>query len=428
MMGADPSRQFILPTNVLWKGFSLVRATLRDMSPRSRFRALAFALVFLLLTAGAGIVGAGTVNADDPVAESDTETTMTVKIQNDGDARWTVSTAFSLETQNQTAAFRDLATAFENRDGSVLGLEAFERAAGLASETTDRDMAITDVERNTRLEDSVQNRTGTLRLVFTWEHFARLDGNRIHVDDVIVTDQGLWLSGLDADQTLVVEPPDGYGVVNATVPAQNGELRWAGPVRFDRTSLQATFIGDANGDGDDPGGGNDNNGSTGGPDEPPGSSGNGDSTSSTWLVASGAVLLLAFVLAVFFLGRRGRIAFPQPTTDDSDGDVATEKRADDQPGSDATDRGSGTGGSSANPGIDEELLSDEERVRRLLEANGGRMKQANIVKETDWSNAKVSQLLSSMDEDDEIEKLRLGRENLISFPDEDITDIKDENE
>ncbi|MEF8937751.1 MAG: hypothetical protein V5A32_07330, partial [Halovenus sp.] len=76
----------------------------------------------------------------------------------------------------------------------------------------------------------------------------------------------------------------------------------------------------------------------------------------------------------------------------------------------------------SNEGIDEELLSDEERVERLLSKNGGRMKQANIVKETDWSNAKVSQLLSSMEEEDRIDKLRIGRENLISFPDEDITE------
>ena len=74
---------------------------------------------------------------------------------------------------------------------------------------------------------------------------------------------------------------------------------------------------------------------------------------------------------------------------------------------------------------DPELLSDEERVLRLLDDNGGRMKQANIVKETGWSNAKVSQLLSSMDEDDRIDKLRIGRENLISFPDEDVTEIED---
>jgi hypothetical protein len=72
---------------------------------------------------------------------------------------------------------------------------------------------------------------------------------------------------------------------------------------------------------------------------------------------------------------------------------------------------------------DPELLSDEERVERLLERNGGRMKQANIVSETGWSNAKVSQLLSAMDEAGRVNKLRIGRENLISLPDEDITEF-----
>ncbi|MFB6353760.1 MAG: helix-turn-helix transcriptional regulator, partial [Halobacteriales archaeon] len=65
-----------------------------------------------------------------------------------------------------------------------------------------------------------------------------------------------------------------------------------------------------------------------------------------------------------------------------------------------------------------ELLSDEERVLRLLRERGGRMKQVDIVEETDWSNAKVSQLLSSMAEAGDVEKLRIGRENLISLPDE----------
>jgi len=73
--------------------------------------------------------------------------------------------------------------------------------------------------------------------------------------------------------------------------------------------------------------------------------------------------------------------------------------------------------------VDPELLSDEERVNRLLRQNGGRMKQGTIVDETGWSNAKVSQLLSKMDDDEEIEKLRIGRENLITLPDVDLTEI-----
>ena len=64
------------------------------------------------------------------------------------------------------------------------------------------------------------------------------------------------------------------------------------------------------------------------------------------------------------------------------------------------------------------LLSDEERVEHLVERNGGRMRQADIVNKTGWSDAKVSQLLSAMADEGRVEKLRLGRENLISLPEE----------
>jgi uncharacterized membrane protein len=46
------------------------------------------------------------------------------------------------------------------------------------------------------------------------------------------------------------------------------------------------------------------------------------------------------------------------------------------------------------------------------------MKQVDIVEATDWSNAKVSQLLTEMAEDGQVDKLRIGRENLISLPGE----------
>ena len=72
--------------------------------------------------------------------------------------------------------------------------------------------------------------------------------------------------------------------------------------------------------------------------------------------------------------------------------------------------------------VDLSLLSDEERVERLLAQNDGRMKQATIVDEMGWSDAKVSQLLSAMADEGRINKLRLGRENLISLPDDDSDD------
>ena len=43
------------------------------------------------------------------------------------------------------------------------------------------------------------------------------------------------------------------------------------------------------------------------------------------------------------------------------------------------------------------------------------MKQAKIVDETGWSKSKVSMLLSEMEDDGDISKLRMGRENIISL-------------
>jgi uncharacterized membrane protein len=51
----------------------------------------------------------------------------------------------------------------------------------------------------------------------------------------------------------------------------------------------------------------------------------------------------------------------------------------------------------------------------LLEENGGRMRQVAIVEETEWSKSKVSMLLSDMEEEGDISKLRVGRENIISL-------------
>ena len=64
---------------------------------------------------------------------------------------------------------------------------------------------------------------------------------------------------------------------------------------------------------------------------------------------------------------------------------------------------------------DDLLLTDEDRIYNLVREHGGRMKQATIVEETEWSKSKVSRLLSRMDEQGDINKLRVGRGNVIYF-------------
>lgn len=60
--------------------------------------------------------------------------------------------------------------------------------------------------------------------------------------------------------------------------------------------------------------------------------------------------------------------------------------------------------------------TDRERVLALLEENNGKLRQSKIVEETDWSKAKVSRLLARLDDNGDITKIRLGRENVICLP------------
>ena len=89
----------------------------------------------------------------------------------------------------------------------------------------------------------------------------------------------------------------------------------------------------------------------------------------------------------------------------------------------------GDDGSTPAPAVsDAEMLSDEQRVKNLLEDHGGRMRQVQIVDETDWSKSKVSMLLSDMEEDGELSRLRVGRENVVSLPGHEPDVVRDDRD
>ena len=69
--------------------------------------------------------------------------------------------------------------------------------------------------------------------------------------------------------------------------------------------------------------------------------------------------------------------------------------------------------------IENEDLANDERVLRLLDEHGGRVKQSEIVSEYKWSKATVSRTLSAMEENGDIVKIDIGQTNLITRPDDD---------
>lgn len=69
---------------------------------------------------------------------------------------------------------------------------------------------------------------------------------------------------------------------------------------------------------------------------------------------------------------------------------------------------------SENP--DPSVLTKEERIIQLLNEQGGRMRQSNIVEEGDWSKSTVSRIISEMESDGDLIKIDVGQENLITLP------------
>jgi uncharacterized membrane protein len=108
------------------------------------------------------------------------------------------------------------------------------------------------------------------------------------------------------------------------------------------------------------------------------------------------------VAGLVVLGLGGALVWYLRETEGVDSEPASESAVD------AADTGR-----EQSPASDEQ--SDEQRVLELLRENNGRIKQARIVERTDWSKSKVSLLLSEMESNDQISKLRVGRENLISL-------------
>ncbi|WP_123621693.1 hypothetical protein [Halorubrum sp. CSM-61] len=88
-----------------------------------------------------------------------------------------------------------------------------------------------------------------------------------------------------------------------------------------------------------------------------------------------------------------------------------------------TDRNAAGGTSEANRSpIDESILTNEEVVYRLLDENEGRMRQSQIIESTEWSKAKVSRVLSDLEEKEVIDRARIGRENVVDLR-SDVDDV-----
>ncbi|WP_254537793.1 helix-turn-helix transcriptional regulator [Halomarina litorea] len=333
-------------------------------------------------------------------------TVFSIEVYENGSARWTFSYRRSLANESERAQFEAYAEEF-NAEETATYRDFMRRADALVragANETGREMSATDFRR----EASVSNlgNQGIVEMSFRWDGFAVTEGDRVVVGDVF--EGGLyigptqrfvvrWESSLEPRTT---EPP----------PTQNtsDSLVWSGGengIQFLDGQPRVVFGPATNGTGDGSGAGG--GAGTAGPNDSGlagdvGTPDDGDDL-PLWPLVVGVVVVVG---SVGVAARRGHLT---PESDGEDG----------SPGADVGTPSDGDGGVPATdppePAVpDEEFMTDEDRVLAMLDANGGRMKQVNIVEESDWSKSKVSMLLSEMEEAGRISKLRVGRENIIS--------------
>jgi hypothetical protein len=373
---------------------------------------LAVALLWSLLAAATvlGAAAAGPVGPPDvrSVDEAPTglalqgfeadRTSFRITVYENGSAEWLFRYEKSLNA-SEREAFEAFAREFNDNE-TELFVNFRKRARWLTdngSEATGREMGATAFRREARTEglDPQSRSLGVVEMSFRWEGFAVVtEAGRVEAGDVF--QGGLYIG---PNQEIVYEagpalvfvsalPDNDDRTVSGDTLADSDSVTWRGEKAFTDRRPRADFTTrDA-----EPGSTATRAGGTGSGSDP------------------GLLLPVGALVVVAVLGAAAAVAYRSGALPSGDGGTAAGS------GEAAAGGASSADGTAGPVGVPEaELLSDEERVVDLLEDNGGRMKQVDIVEATDWSKSKVSMLLSDMEEAERISKLRVGRENIVSL-------------
>ncbi|AWB28074.1 DUF7345 domain-containing protein [Halococcoides cellulosivorans] len=314
------------------------------------------ALVTLIVVAGGSAsIAAGQAGGSDALSAD--EVRITVEVQPNGTAIWTVEYHYRLGTENRSAAFDRLQDRLvadrSNYVGSVRS--DVERTVGAVENATGRSMAVESVSVDARRQ-SVPREAGLVVHRFEWSGFAVVDDSTVHAGEPL---RGFYIG---PRTQLTVEAPAGYEIERvdpAPDDREDGALVWTGG-RFDASEPQIVFTA-----------------SEGGP--PP-------------LPSVAGLVAVSVGVGSITVVRRRRNREAGAEDSESSAATTTEDPADQPP----------------TP------LSNEEHVQWVLERHDGRVKQQVLAEECGWGDSKTSKVVRRLAEAGTIEVFRLGRENVIT--------------
>jgi hypothetical protein len=381
---------------------------------------VALAVMLLVLTAGATLPASGTNDIDTGVSpardspqlstpQGFNNTEFRLTVFENGTTRWTISHyRFLGDNESRIDQYQTFAQEFNTTETDTYrDFKTRARAlTAFGSDATNRQMNATAFSKAAYIEQQFRGKVGVLEMSFSWTNFAEVTDSSVIVGDVF--EGGMYVG---PNQSLVFERPSSLVFENATpspdvLGTENNltastTLEYQGEQDFVDRNPRVVLVSPET-----------LNGTT----NPPAAD-ETETPSTTTQTATpaksnefGPIPLVVAILLLLVVG--GGIAWYTGTL----GSVAGDRSDTDAGATAATETESTadpeTPAEAAVP--EEELLSDEDRVLSLLDDNGGRMKQVNIVENTEWSKSKVSMLLSDMEEEGLISKLRVGRENIIS--------------
>jgi|MDTE01.1.fsa_nt_gb hypothetical protein len=337
-----------------------------------------FFISIILLSA---VCGSSIAQEDLSDGASDV-TLIKIALSPTGEAVWTVELKYPLTTPSEVQSFNRLSATFKSNGQSFISLSPFTHAITVASAETGRDMELKEISYSSSMSDY----HGSLSLSFVWTNFTYSQANTMSVGDVFSVESGeAWMPLLLENQELIIEFPPNYVAQSSSHSIYNGTLHVIGPAEFSPGEPFATLI---------------------------------EFSPATPTISKTTPLSFTFIIAILLSMSIGLLwilkrnfnwsllsilfsVFPNASRY-----PILRKYAPLPPPTDNIP---------SRPINREPLISDEERVLTIVQQHGGRIKQVDIVEKTDWSNAKVSQILSHLEAKGFIDKLRIGRENLISL-------------
>jgi uncharacterized membrane protein len=366
------------------------------LSPAGRQTVISVAIISLLIGSALAPVAADAAVAQQTQPDADNTVTR-IEVFENGSARWTIQIRTRLDTDQRVNEYTAFQSRFRNDTAQYLGpfRSRMRGVVANAENATGRQMRATNFTAATSIQE-VPRRWGVVTYAFTWTNFAAQENGQVIVGDIF---QGGFF--LAANDTIQIIGPDGSEVSRVDPNPDSREVdmvTWNGREDFTDAHPRVVFT-------------------------PLSEQTTGDSaaTRSDAPASGGGTPLqdiggiaVAGIVAVVLLGLGGAVLYGRRNGDTDDPDGPAERTGGQAGAAPTAGQDVGRDGRETQ----EAVLTDEERVLELLNANGGRIRQAAIAEEFDWSASKTSRVVGRLADEGSVEKLQLGRENLVTLPDE----------